>query len=416
MRVKKICPFIVFLSLLVLVSVICQVVNAQDKTRLQWWVGAWRQEEAKRIVKGFEELYPDIDIEIQFIPWGNLHEKIVVACRSGNPPDLVNLAVAWNRPFAALGWLLPLDRYIKDSDVVDLSDFFEGGKEAGVYEGKIYGLPYRCESLALIYNKGMFREVGLDPNKAPETWTEFVTYCQKLTKPDVGQYGYGMVAKEYGNTTARLLPYVYANGGDILNKDYTEAAVNEPPFVEAVDFYASLFNRYKVAPPGSLGNSNNEVLELFLGGKVTIVDQGQYVISRVRERAPHIELGTGLTLKRKTRGSLLGGFNIAIPKDSKHHSEAWRFVEYLMEPEVMSQYTDTFPGRISAAERYPRFNDPLLVPFRKQLEFARNLPPIPQIEVIRKMIYEGLQFVMLQKKSAQKAMEDAASGINRLLK
>ena len=67
----------------------------------------------------------------------------------------------------------------------------------GEAEGRYYGIPYTVDLSGLVWNKELFREAGLDPERPPETWDELIEYAQKLTKTndsgEVEQYGFAIV-------------------------------------------------------------------------------------------------------------------------------------------------------------------------------------------------------------------------------
>ena len=50
--------------------------------------------------------------------------------------------------------------------------------------GKTYGIPFQRSTPVLYWNKEAFKDAGLDPNKAPATWDEMVSFGKKLTKKD----------------------------------------------------------------------------------------------------------------------------------------------------------------------------------------------------------------------------------------
>ena len=57
-----------------------------------------------------------------------------------------------------------------------LGEFFPG------IGSRSYAVPDEFTTLALYYNKEMFTNAGLNPNKLPESWQEFIEYAKKLTK------------------------------------------------------------------------------------------------------------------------------------------------------------------------------------------------------------------------------------------
>ena len=62
--------------------------------------------------------------------------------------------------------------------------------EDSYVDGQIYSIPFQRSTMVLFYNKDAFKEVGLDPEKAPATWEEVVEYGQKLTNDN--RFGVGL--------------------------------------------------------------------------------------------------------------------------------------------------------------------------------------------------------------------------------
>ncbi len=50
--------------------------------------------------------------------------------------------------------------------------------------GKTWGIPFQRSTVVMYWNKELFKEAGLDPNKAPTTWAELKDAATKLTKKD----------------------------------------------------------------------------------------------------------------------------------------------------------------------------------------------------------------------------------------
>ena len=67
------------------------------------------------------------------------------------------------------------------------NDFYKATWEEASYQGHVYALPYGTDCRALFYNRSLFREVGLDPDKPPKTWKDLETYTKKLNKFENGK-------------------------------------------------------------------------------------------------------------------------------------------------------------------------------------------------------------------------------------
>jgi multiple sugar transport system substrate-binding protein len=249
-----------------------------------WWAPNWGQARAEELARKFEAVNPDLKVKIEVTVSDGLQNRVLVALKSGSPPDLIEIQNGWNIPFAATGTLMPLDDVYAKSKI-DKADFAPAALSLSALDGKLYGLPYRIEAHAVYYNKAAFREAGLDPAKPPKTWPELIEVAKKLTKTVNGkpQYGYGITGGgEFGNTVYRTLPLIWMNGGSILSDDMKQVVVNQKPAVEAVEFYTGMLTKEKVSPPSTLQNDGLALRRLFIAGSIAMYQSGQFDIVAIK--------------------------------------------------------------------------------------------------------------------------------------
>ena len=389
------------------------------KISLSWWSPNWAAKQAEEMARKFERENPNITVDIEETVWEGMSTRILIALEGGSPPDVINAMVAWVLSYASRDLLMDLTERL---DPAETEDFLDAAWKTNVYKGRVYGLPYRSEADALYYNKEAFRAAGLDPTKPPETFEELVEFTKKLTIDKdkdglIDQYGYMIVAGEPGNCLWDFLPFVWGFGGDILNPEHTRAAIAEESALQGAKFYGDLILKYKVVPPGITTYITDDILRFFSTGKAIMTTDGPYTVDPLKEMVPDLEFGTALTPRGPagSRDAPLGGFNVVIPKDAKHPEEAWKFVQFFVQPENMAAYTPTFPGRKSAM-KYPRFQDPLMEPFMQQLRHSRSVPSyLPSWLEIQDVLYQELQSFVIRRKSVPEAMKDAAEQINEIL-
>ena len=76
--------------------------------------------------------------------------------------------------------------------------------------GKTWGVPFQRSTVVLYWNKELFKEAGLDPEKAPATWAEQAAFAQKLTKRDasgnVTQWGVQIPPPAFPTGCSRASP------------------------------------------------------------------------------------------------------------------------------------------------------------------------------------------------------------------
>lgn len=158
----------------------------------------------------------------------------LMSVAGGTPPDIWRMWFHETLKYANQNFVMPLNRFIGDdlngdgkisgSEVKfkQWNDIPEEFKAGCVKDGKIYAIPYLVGTMqSLNYRTDLFREVGLDPDKAPLTWAELWRYAQKLTfKPGevpgkpMGQHGLYFMASGY----LCFNPLIWAAGGDLVKQ------------------------------------------------------------------------------------------------------------------------------------------------------------------------------------------------------
>ncbi len=161
--------------------------SSTHRETITLWYGATQEERAAydRMISQFERENPSIKVKAILVPQKYVERKLILAAAGGVPPDVVRFYAHLGGELMSRGGLEPLDELVRRYRV-DLKDFYPVGIEQNTYQGKLYGMPWILSPYALFYNKKLFRQAGLDPNKPPTTWGELEEDAMKLTRRDSG--------------------------------------------------------------------------------------------------------------------------------------------------------------------------------------------------------------------------------------
>ena len=111
--------------------------------------------------------------------------KALTAHKSGTPPVTSVLLSTDMFTLIDEDAIVPIDDFVKtDDDKKWLASFFPAFMENSQTGGKTWGMPFQRSTIVLYWNKDLFKEAGLDPEKAPATWAEMQAFAEKLTKRD----------------------------------------------------------------------------------------------------------------------------------------------------------------------------------------------------------------------------------------
>jgi len=240
------------------------------------------------------------------------------------------------------GVLEPLDDYIKKYNV-DVNDFEPALLSAFQWDGKTYGLPKDFNTLALFYNKDMFKAAGI--NEPPKTWEELRDVAKKLTKDGVK----GLVLSA---DLARFDAFINQNGGSVYQDG--KVTLNLPENAQALDFYVGLITKDKVADtPQNMGEGWNG--DAFAAKKAAMAIEGGWMIPFLKEKAPDLNYGIAELPTGKQKSTMAFTVAYVMNKNSKHKDEAFKLIEFLTGKEGQQFVVDSglaLPSRKSMQEGF----------------------------------------------------------------
>ncbi|MDK2946363.1 MAG: multiple sugar transport system substrate-binding protein [Geotoga sp.] len=396
-------------KILLITLLIVFVISSFATTKITVWAMG---EEAKSLVKLaelFEKENPEFEVNIQAIPWSSAYDKILTGIAGRQVPDVAQMGTTWMAPFGSMGAFEDLSKYIEKSSIVKPENFFNGAWETGIVNEKVYGIPWYVDTRVLYYRTDLLKKVGYD--HAPQTWDELYDAAKKLAQ----QGKYGITLYQPQDNYQILLPFVWQNGGDILDEN-GNIIVNSPEFIEAFEFYARFFLE-KLAPIGGGGN----LFQDFASGDTPMFFSGPWMVSLIRKQLPQIEgkWNVALMPKQKTRTSFLGGSNLVIFKDAKHKEAAWKFIEFLSRPDIQVEWykiVNALPAVQKAWENETLQKDPMIALFGMQLKDAKAPVNRPEFQEISVAIDRRVEEAIYGKKAPKEAVEDLAKDIKRILK
>lgn len=374
------------------------------------WMGSWWDGYAQKIVEAYKKDHPNVTLKIELLPINGYLDKAISSSLGGNAPDVLDLDVTMLPAMASKGLLETWDDYVKD---LERKDFQDAPWNASIINGKMYGLPNRGESSVFFYNKTMFDAAGVPYPKEDWTQEDMLEIAKKLTIPGK-QYGVGIAASisDPSNVFSSFSPVLWSFGGDFLSKDNTEAIINKPEGVKAIQFWSELYTKYKVVPEGSVNFAlTKDVQPLFLNNQVAMLPNSSSMVLLLNQ---HPEVKWGMVYEPNKFGRA-GGWSFTIPKSAKNKEAAREFALWYVKPENMGQFNSVFPSRKSATTVAP-WNSKEMQYLLSAAPYQKTMPNTPAWTDMQTVIITELQKVLTGNKTPQQAADDMAKQMNDLLK
>jgi multiple sugar transport system substrate-binding protein len=376
-------------------------VNSAQAVEIEYWQYVYdtRVKAMDQLIANFEKANPDITVKQTTFPYADYQTRVVAANLAGNGPDVMQLFYGWLDQFIAGGLLqpLPTDAFPHDQIEKDFFPIVSAMKRGDDY----YGLPTAVRSLALFYNKKLFQEAGLDPNKPPQTVDEFVAAAEKTVKRDAaGNIAVEGTTLDMGGQDHQWWREVLIRqfGGEPYTADYSKVTYNSDAGIKALKFYTSLQTEKKVGQTGFM----DEGQAAFRGGKAAMTIDGTF---RLGSFGSIKDFEWGVTelpanadgLRSNYASYFANGIGAKVSGEKLEASK--KFLAYVTSPEAMKIWLGTvgeLPARREAALTDENLKNPIYAPFLKALAYSHTSLFVDEagqrqnaIDMVNRVLLEG---------------------------
>jgi multiple sugar transport system substrate-binding protein len=360
--------------------------DSSGKVHITYWEkwSGLEGEAMQAVVDAFNRSQDRVEVEYVALSV-YVDRKTLVATAGGDPPDVAGIYVYNIYSFADEAALTPLDEYIRQEQVTPdewLSRYEPAFAGLGRYNGEVWALPSAPSVVALHWNKALFREAGLDPDRPPETVAELDGFAEKLTQrdPESG----ALVQLGFLPQTPLWWAWAYPIwfGGRLFDgeKVTADGAANEAAF-EWVASYAKRYGADDIkAFTSGLGNIASPQSG-FLSGKLAMSLQGAWFDNFIRQYAPGLEYGM-VGFPRTPSGP--ANFTVAdadmlvIPRGAKHPAAAWEFIKYVSFANPRAESKEELSGVELLCYLQEKSS-----PLRQWSPFFERHHPHPHVDILR---------------------------------
>lgn len=279
-------------------------------------------------IKQFELENPDIKIVSQAIAFPEMERQLVLRVRSGNPPDVAQVAGNTTFVIAASGGVEPLNKF---ADQANLAKLKKGTYEAFDVNGELVAYPWNLATAGFWYNKKIMAEAGLDPETPPRTIEELnaAMAAIKAAKPDIIVLGLDTTNRAFALQSN--WPWMAAFGAAPIGAGATGGDSAE--MKAYLSWMRDLSKKGYIDPGRKIGEFRPLIAQgqvAFLWDQVLV--QGVIQSTNGMDDAAFNETFGVAPMPAGPSGhgySFEGGHQLEMFKDSKHKEAAWKFINYL---------------------------------------------------------------------------------------
>jgi multiple sugar transport system substrate-binding protein len=295
----------------------------------------------------------------------DLPQELSQGFAAGSPAD-----VFYASPDRIAGWVANGSLHPYGDQLENADDFYPSLRENFTLEDEFYCAPKDFSTLALIINTDAWETAGLTDADIPTDWEGLRSAAERLTTGD-------QVGLSFGAEYQRVGVFMEQAGGGLISEDGSEAIVDSPENVEALEFLQQMLNDGFLAYPPEIDSGWGG--EAFGSGRAAMTIEGNWIVGAMQNDYPDVEYQVvELPAGPEGQGTLQFTNCWGIAADSPNQEEALDLVTFLTSTEQQVRFTEAFgvmPSVESAADAF-REQFPEQEAFLDSAEFATGIPTV----------------------------------------
>ena len=375
----------------------------------------YSEDNIREMTSAFQKANSDIEVTADFVSYEALHDKIVAAAPAGTY-DVVLIDVIWPAEFGTKSIVADVTAKWPDSWKQQM---LGGAVATPQYDSKFYGVPWILDTKYLFYNAAHLQKAKVDPGQL-DTWDGVMQAARSLKSSGVVKYP---LIWSWQQAEALICDYAQllgAFGGSFLD-DSGQPAFNQEGGVQALEFMRqSVVDG--LSNPTSAQSLEEDVRRVFSAGQASMALNWTYMYGMANDPGESQISGDVQVLQTPAgtsgRPGVNGSMALAVAAGSQNQAAAWKYVTYLTSQPVQDKYAlSSLPVWKSS------YDDPVVVKSnpavvqqaKKQLGDLILRPQVENYNAISQALQAEIQKALLDQKTAQQALDDAASQASSLL-
>lgn len=394
------------------------------------------------LIDEFEGSHPGVEVKWLDVPWSAMESKILTAVSAGTAPDVVNLNPTFASKLAQRNaWLELGDRL----DPRTRQSYLDNIWQAAKLENKSFALPWYLTTRLTIFNKDLLAEAGIE--QPPTTYGELAEMAEQV-REKTGKYAFFVtfVPDDSGEVLESLVQM-----GVTLVDDQGKAAFDSPEGRAAFEFWVNLY-KDGLLPKESLTQGHRRAIDLYQGGQTAILSSSPEFMGAIATNAPTVAAVSEAApqVSGKTGKVSAAMMTLVVPKKTNKPDLATEFAAFVtnsanqlafakaahvlpsqktalatLRDDLKAAVDEAIAGDSTDSEDSEGTAGTARGTTEAKLVQARQLsaeqltkadvllPPIKNIKLLQSVIYENLQAAMLDEKTVEEAITDAAADWNR---
>lgn len=376
---------------------------------------AYSENDIHAMTSDFEKQHPDVKVNLEFVPYEALHDKIVAARGAGgNGYDVVLFDAIWPAEFSRFDLLQDVSSRIAADE---REKIFPGAMNTVVYQGKTLGMPWILDTKYLYYNKAMLDKAGI--KTPPASWQQVMDDAKVLKDKGIVKYP---LVWSWSQAEALVCDYttlVSGFGGSFYQNGKLDFST--PASLKAVTLMKTSLDQ-GLSNPASREYLEEDVRKAFSNGDAAFALNWTYMYNMANDPKQSKVAGDvgivpapGDTPDKP--GAVNGSMGLGIAKASQHPEEAWQYIHYLTSQPVQDKYAKLSLPVWKASYQDPavaKGQESLIAAADKSLNVMLSRPETADYSRLSNTLQQQLQSVLQGKATPDVALKAVDTSAARL--
>ncbi|HGF0146589.1 TPA: extracellular solute-binding protein [Klebsiella variicola] len=376
---------------------------------------AYSENDIRAMTSDFEKQHPDVKVNLEFVPYEALHDKIVAARGAGgNGYDVVLFDAIWPAEFSRFDLLQDVSSRIAADE---REKIFPGAMNTVVYQGKTLGMPWILDTKYLYYNKAMLDKAGI--KTPPASWQQVMDDAKVLKDKGIVKYP---LVWSWSQAEALVCDYttlVSGFGGSFYQNGKLDFST--PASLKAVTLMKTSLDQ-GLSNPASREYLEEDVRKAFSNGDAAFALNWTYMYNMANDPKQSKVAGDvgivpapGDTPDKP--GAVNGSMGLGIAKASQHPEEAWQYIHYLTSQPVQDKYAKLSLPVWKASYQAPavaKGQESLIAAADKSLNVMLSRPETADYSRLSNTLQQQLQSVLQGKATPDVALKAVDTSAARL--
>ena len=313
--------------------------------RYSWWGAEERAKKINRTIALFEKKYPKIKVKTDFQTYQSFWEKFQTQAAGGNPPDVFQNAVTFLRKYDKRGILLDLKSQVRAGNL-SLDHFRAGVTKVGEVDGKQLGIPVGSNTMALVVDKKLFQQAGVEPEQG-WTWDEYFKALKTIHDKTkiAGDTGYFTIMYLYDL-------YLRQNGTAFFTKDglgFDRADLTE--------WWTDGYNRVKAGIVTDPKTVSQDLPKSSLSARhgASEFTWDNFTVRYTAEGDSTYGLAPIPTTDGKGTGQYLASLMLSASARTAHPKEVAQFIDFMVHDPEVGKIMGYDRGILASTEQYAAY-------------------------------------------------------------